>query len=69
MTTFKRLTILGLVLLLPLLGGDALRTVHSDGCGLEPLKPLVPLGCKDLKLQCTCDSKGKNCHWEWICVK
>lgn len=38
------------------------------GCGLTPLKPLPPLGCKDLVAQCTCDNRGK-CYWEWICVR
>ncbi len=40
----------------------------QSGCGLKPLKPLIPLGCKDVVAQCTCDNRGKNCHWEWICV-
>ncbi len=39
------------------------------GCGLLPLKPLVPLGCRDLKPLCQCDKDGKNCVWVWVCVK
>ena len=38
------------------------------GCGLPPLKPLVPLGCKDLVLKCQCDRYGQNCIWVWECV-
>ena len=43
--------------------------VHAQGCGLTPLKPLPPLGCRDLIPQCSCDGSGQNCHWEWICVR
>ncbi len=38
-------------------------------CGLVPLKPLVPLGCKDLVPVCSCDASGDNCSWTWVCVK
>lgn len=37
------------------------------GCGLMPLRPLTPLGCKDIKPQCVCDKSG--CRWQWVCVK
>ena len=40
----------------------------QSGCGLKPLKPLTPLGCKDLVASCVCDARGNNCHWEWVCV-
>ncbi len=40
----------------------------QTGCGLKPLKPLIPMGCKDLVAECRCDSRGQNCHWEWVCV-
>ena len=40
----------------------------QSGCGLKPLKPLVPLGCKDLVAQCRCDARGQSCRWEWVCV-
>ena len=40
----------------------------QSGCGLQPLKPLPPLGCKDLVAECRCDSNGQNCRWEWVCV-
>ena len=39
------------------------------GCGIVPIKPITPIGCKDLVAQCRCDSKGQNCHWEWVCVR
>ena len=38
-------------------------------CGLEPLKPLVPLGCRDIVPECVCDVYGQNCHWVWYCVR
>ena len=41
----------------------------ASGCGLKPLKPLTPMGCKDLVAQCRCDSRGQNCRWEWVCVR
>lgn len=40
----------------------------QGGCGLKPLKPLPPLGCKDLVAECRCDAQGRNCRWEWVCV-
>lgn len=43
--------------------------VLAESCGLKPLRPVPPVGCKDLAASCQCDSKGKNCHWVWTCVK
>lgn len=43
----------------------------QDGCGLKPLKPLPPLGCKDLVARCNCatDQEGDLvCTWTWDCV-
>lgn len=37
-------------------------------CGLTPLKPLPPLGCKDLLAVCICDEQGR-CRWQWQCVR
>jgi len=37
------------------------------GCGLPPLTPLTPLGCKSMEPQCVCDNTD-NCHWEFVCV-
>ena len=43
----------------------------QNGCGFKPLKPLVPLGCKDLVARCQCerDADGfMQCRWVWDCV-
>jgi hypothetical protein len=48
---------------------DGSMVVHAQDCGPQPLKPPVPLGCKDLAPLCICGSHGTNCHWEWVCVK
>jgi hypothetical protein len=45
------------------------HAVRAQGCGLTPLKPLPPLGCQDLVPECRCDRNGRNCHWEWVCVR
>jgi hypothetical protein len=37
-------------------------------CGIPPIKPLTPIGCKGLKAVCHCDEEGCNCHWEFECV-
>jgi hypothetical protein len=41
------------------------------GCGtqLQPLRPLTPIGCADLKLLCLCGPTGNNCHWDWVCTQ
>jgi hypothetical protein len=59
------LLLIAVVLMLSLNGW----VVYAGTCGLVPLKPLIPLGCKDLKPECVCDSQGQNCHWVWVCVK
>lgn len=41
--------------------------VAAASCGLKPLKPLKPVGCKDIYAECLC--QGNDCHWEWVCVK
>ena len=40
----------------------------ASGCGIKPIKPITPIGCKDLVARCQCDSKGQNCKWVWDCV-
>jgi hypothetical protein len=37
-------------------------------CPIKPIKPIIPLYCKDLKAECICDAQGKNCKWQWSCV-
>ena len=39
------------------------------GCGLPPMKPMPPMGCRDMVAECVCDARGENCHWEWRCVR
>ena len=42
---------------------------QSDACGIVPIKPPVPIGCKDIVPVCQCDVTGTHCHWEWVCQK
>ena len=39
------------------------------GCGAMIPKPATPPGCVDLISTCQCDSEGKNCSWNWVCVR
>lgn len=41
----------------------------QSGCGVKPIKPIKPIGCKDLVPECQCDQNGRNCKWVWVCVK
>lgn len=53
-----------------LLGLALTQTGMADvTCGLKPVKPVKPVGCKDLYAECQCDLRGQNCHWVWVCVK
>jgi hypothetical protein len=36
-------------------------------CAIRPIKPIPPLGCKDLPPQCASDSAGHG-YWTWNCV-
>lgn len=58
--------ILALVVLL--LAGSIWAGPILAQCGFVPLKPIPPIGCKDLIPQCVCNSSGQ-CWWEWICVR
>ncbi len=49
--------------------GTAIALLLVAGCLFQPLKPLTPLGCRNLISVCVCDERGKNCHWEWQCVR
>lgn len=57
------LTFLGLTFL-----SAGAPAVSADSCGLKPIKPIPPIGCKDLIAQCVTDGNG-HAHWQWICVK
>ncbi len=37
-------------------------------CAIQPIKPIPPIGCKDLVPTCNTDGKG-NAYWTWACVK
>jgi hypothetical protein len=39
----------------------------AGSCGILPIKPIVPLGCRDLCPQCQCDPSGQSCWWVWVC--
>lgn len=43
--------------------------VCAAGCGIKPIKPIPPIGCKDLEAQCECDEQGAKCKWTWRCVR
>jgi hypothetical protein len=45
-----------------------LLAVLVAGCGIEPIKPIPPIGCRDTVARCVCDQRG-NCYWEWVCIK
>lgn len=68
MKTLRLCVLSGLILLSALISRPT--KVNALGCGLEPieLKPIPPLGCKDVYRACTCDNHG-NCRWVWVCVK
>ncbi len=36
-------------------------------CAIQPIKPIPPIGCKDVTPQCVSDSNGQS-HWNWVCV-
>jgi hypothetical protein len=39
----------------------------SAQCVIQPIKPIPPLGCKDVTPQCISDNNEQG-HWTWICV-
>lgn len=41
----------------------------QSGCGILPIKPIPPIGCKDLVPQCQCNQNGQKCRWAWLCVR
>jgi hypothetical protein len=36
-------------------------------CAIKPIKPVPPVGCKDVTPQCVTNSNGQS-YWTWICV-
>lgn len=36
-------------------------------CSIKPIKPVPPIGCKDLIPQCVADNSG-HASWTWACV-
>jgi hypothetical protein len=64
----RLLTLVGVVTVLVL--AHPASVCAQAGCGLTPLKPLLPLGCKDLLPRCQCVSTdtGTTCRWVWDCV-
>ena len=46
-----------------------LAKTASAFCGIEPIRPIPPLGCSDLVGVCVCDENGDNCFWQWQCVR
>ena len=59
-----------IAILLSLGGYTTVSTVSAAGCGIEPIgiKPIPPVGCKDVRHECVCASNG-NCYWTWVCVR
>lgn len=41
----------------------------GSGCGVKPVKPVAPVGCRDVVAQCECDERGRECRWRWVCVR
>lgn len=67
MNRLKLIVLVALALLLTLMANTGV--VRAQGCGIEPpeVKPVTPVGCKDVYHACTCDNQG-NCRWTWVCV-
>ena len=65
------LAFLGAVTMVSVLGlAHPAPVCAQAGCSLTPLKPLLPLGCKDLIARCECETTdtGTTCRWVWDCV-
>lgn len=66
----KRLLLFTFTLLaMAVSAGAPPAAAQYSGCGVKPVKPVLPVGCRDLRLECQCDERGRNCKWVWICVK
>jgi len=65
------LALMGVVAVVSVLGlANPVPACGQAGCDLRPLKPLLPLGCKDLlpRCQCVATDTGTTCSWVWDCV-
>ena len=61
-------TILALLALATALIGSGVAYAQVSSCGIPPIKPIVPIGCRDLVPVCQCDASGR-CYWTWQCVR
>lgn len=41
--------------------------VACASCGVTPIKPIPPVGCRDLTPVCV--TNGSSAYWTWVCVK
>lgn len=41
----------------------------QNSCGITPITPIPPVGCKAMVPVCSCDINGHNCRWLFQCVK
>src|ERR1700738_2322719 len=44
------------------------NSASAQSCGVEPVKPVPAVGCKDMTPSCVCESSSK-CQWDWVCVR
>jgi hypothetical protein len=44
------------------------ESAFAASCGVAPVQPTAPAGCRTMEPTCVCDVKG-NCHWEFICLR
>lgn len=42
-------------------------TLAKAQCAIQPIKPIPPIGCKDVTPQCVSDNNGHS-YWTWVCV-
>jgi hypothetical protein len=52
-----------------LLGVIAPAPAGAGSCGIMPMRPMTPMGCRGSMVPvCSCDSRGQNCSWRWVCM-
>ncbi len=51
---------------------------YGETCGILPMKPLVPLGCRDIYPICECTTRKAHsmdfvgttrCYYRWVCIR